>query len=80
MHPHLITYLDIYNYTARDIIEGLMFGDENNFRQVYASDMVDFTPIDYNFRCAYNKIRPGIRGPRDEITNSPPSVKDNCDE
>ena len=67
MHPHLITYLDIYNYTARDIIEGLMFGDESNFRRIYASDMADFTPIDYNFRRAYNEIRPGIRGPRDKI-------------
>ena len=80
MHPHLITYLDIYNYSARDIIEGLMFGDKNNFHQVSTSDMIDLPSIDYNYRRAYNEIRPGIRGPRDEITNSPPSVKDNCDE
>jgi len=79
MHPHLITYLDTYNYTTRDIIEGLMFGDENHFHQISTSDMIDLPSIDHDYRRAYNEIRPGIRGPRDEITDSPPSVEDNCD-
>ena len=82
MHPHLIMYLDIYNYTTRDIIEGLMFGDKDNFHKVSVStlDMVGLSPIDHDHRRAYNEIRPGTKGPRDEITDSPPSVKNNCDE
>ena len=80
MHPHLITYLDIYNYAARDIIEGLMFGEENRFHQVSTSDMTGLPSIDHNYRRAYNEIQPGIRGPRDTLTDSPPSVEDSRDE
>ena len=80
MHPHLIAYLDIYNYTTRDIIEGLMFGGKDNFHKVSTLDMVGLSPVDYDHRRAYNELRPGIKGPRDETTDSPPSVKNNCDE
>jgi len=80
MHPYLITYLDIYHYTTRDIIEGLMFGDKDNFQRVSTSDTRDLPSIDYNHRRVYYEIRPGIEGPRDETIDSPPSVEENCDE
>lgn len=50
MHPHLITYLNIYHYTTRDIIEGLMFGDKDNFHRVSTSDMMNLSSIDYSLR------------------------------
>ena len=66
MHPHLIAYLDIYQYTTRDIIEGLMFGDKDNFHRVSTSDLMGLPPINCDHRRVYNEIRPGIEGPRDD--------------
>ena len=57
-----------------------MFGDKDNFHRVSTSDLVDLPPIDYDHRRVCNEIRPGIKGPRDEVINSPPIVEENCDE
>ena len=73
MHPHLITYLETYNYTTRDVIEGLMFGDEKYFYQISTTDMISTPSTDYDYRRNYNEIRPGIKGPRDTIADKSPN-------